>query len=424
VDELPDDIGQRIHQLRLGRGLTQRDLAEPKYTAAYVSSVESGKRKPSSDAMRYFAQRLEVSEQELATGQPGDSALSLSLAFTEALAGSTGSGIHGGSTGYGIHGVATGAGVATGFAEVAAVARQLGEHRWQAWALIELGQLDEAAGLLAGELPLDRVPLVLAQSQRAETRYAIHLLQRVRDEMFRDGFPDPDARHAISSHLAAHYLELGDDARAGEEATEALEFAGQPAGAADGYLMTARNLIVARRLADAAVALGQARAAFRRKALEPVIAACHRARGWIRRDSGQWEPAAADLLRARELYADAGKRLDVAVELAEVQRMRGLPDLARELLDEVLATPEPGTPLRVAHAYRELGLIAIAEGSAELAEARLLEAVEIYRRSGPRHDLARALRVLGDLLTRQERFAEAARTLRDGLVDLERISRN
>jgi transcriptional regulator with XRE-family HTH domain len=63
-------IGTRLQEMRTRRGLTQRALAEPGYTAAYVSTLEAGKARASEAALRYFAERLAVSYEELATGVP------------------------------------------------------------------------------------------------------------------------------------------------------------------------------------------------------------------------------------------------------------------------------------------------------------------------------------------------------------------
>lgn len=397
-----EETGQRIHRLRVERGLTQRDLAEPKYTAAYVSSVESGRRSPSREALRHFAERLGVSEHELATGRDTDSAVDLELALVQALA--SGSGL----------------------AEVAQTAQQLGDRRRRAWALLALDpreHLEEAARLLEGEPPPDRIPLVLARAAPSEPRYAIHLLEEALDELQRSGHPDPDARHALCVHLAERYLEIGDEDGAGAAAERALALSGplDPAAAADGYLVTARSLLEGRRPGDAMVALGQARALLRRARFDSALSACYRARGWMRRDAGELENAAADLTRARQLCGGTGTALDIGVELAEVQRRRGRLDLAEELVSEALESADDGGGLRQARAWREWGMLGLERGEIAEAEERLRRAVSLYRR-GPRHELARVLRTLGDLLCDQDRLAEAAEVLRSGLVDLERIS--
>ena len=44
--------------LRSERGLTQRQLAEPAYTPAYISTLEAGRVRPSETALRFLAERL------------------------------------------------------------------------------------------------------------------------------------------------------------------------------------------------------------------------------------------------------------------------------------------------------------------------------------------------------------------------------
>ncbi|GII62231.1 transcriptional regulator [Sphaerisporangium krabiense] len=413
MDDAHEDIGRRVHRLRTARGLTQRDLAEPNYTAGYVSSVESGRRTPSGDALRHFAARLGVSEDELALGRPVDPAIELEFALVEAMA------------------------TGTGLAAVAEHAATLGDTRRQAWALLasgEAGHLDTAARLLAGEPLPDRIPLILARADRATTEYAIHLLEEAREELSAAGHLDPDARYAVHSGLAARYLQAGADDRAAEAADEALALAGpgDPVTVGAGHLATARALLAARRVTDTAVALGQARSAYRRAALLPALAACFRARGRRLKTTGDLTSAAADLTRARQLYGDAEEALDVSVDLAEVHRRQGHHAAARALLlasltDHPLpqtappADPAGAPPLYVVRAYRELGLVALDEGDEAEAETRLRDAVTLAARRNARHELARAVDTLGTLLTTQNRMSDATEALRTGLLHLERI---
>src|SRR5438309_3619253 len=65
-------IGRRMQRLRVARGLTQAELASPKYTHSYVSTIEAGRRRPSRRALEHFAGRLGVSTEELETGLPPD----------------------------------------------------------------------------------------------------------------------------------------------------------------------------------------------------------------------------------------------------------------------------------------------------------------------------------------------------------------
>jgi tetratricopeptide (TPR) repeat protein len=67
VDD-PRRLGRRLREARLRAGLSQRDLAFPGCTNAYISRIESGNRIPSLQVIHEFARRLEVSPQYLATG--------------------------------------------------------------------------------------------------------------------------------------------------------------------------------------------------------------------------------------------------------------------------------------------------------------------------------------------------------------------
>jgi len=55
---LARDIGARLRRARLKAGLTQQQLAEGRYTKAYVSALENGLSRPSMAALDFFANRL------------------------------------------------------------------------------------------------------------------------------------------------------------------------------------------------------------------------------------------------------------------------------------------------------------------------------------------------------------------------------
>ncbi|MGZ8694542.1 MAG: helix-turn-helix domain-containing protein [Gaiellaceae bacterium] len=67
VDD-PAAVGERLRAARERAGLTQRDLAFPGCSPAYISRIESGDRIPSLQLLRELGRRLGVSEDFLATG--------------------------------------------------------------------------------------------------------------------------------------------------------------------------------------------------------------------------------------------------------------------------------------------------------------------------------------------------------------------
>ncbi len=68
VDD-PAAVGERLRSARERAGLTQRDLAFPGCSPAYISRIESGDRIPSLQLLRELGRRLGVSEDYLATGE-------------------------------------------------------------------------------------------------------------------------------------------------------------------------------------------------------------------------------------------------------------------------------------------------------------------------------------------------------------------
>src|SRR5213080_159526 len=64
------DVGARIRSLRTARGLTQAQLAEPQYTKAYISMLESGRTRASMKALEHIAGVLGVRPADLLGGAP------------------------------------------------------------------------------------------------------------------------------------------------------------------------------------------------------------------------------------------------------------------------------------------------------------------------------------------------------------------
>jgi transcriptional regulator with XRE-family HTH domain len=61
-------VGDRIRRLRIEKGLSQRDLASPGVTYAYISRIEAGNRLPSEKALRALAAKLGTTAHYLESG--------------------------------------------------------------------------------------------------------------------------------------------------------------------------------------------------------------------------------------------------------------------------------------------------------------------------------------------------------------------
>src|SRR5579864_9714868 len=80
-----ETIGERLKRLRLEKGLSQRELAAPGVSYAYISRIEAGTRQPSVKALRKLAAKLAVSADYLESGSEldPDSARELRLSDLE-----------------------------------------------------------------------------------------------------------------------------------------------------------------------------------------------------------------------------------------------------------------------------------------------------------------------------------------------------
>jgi transcriptional regulator with XRE-family HTH domain len=78
-----ETIGQRLKRLRLERGLSQRELAAPGVSYAYISRIEAGTRQPSVKALRKLAGKLGVSADYLETGSELDPAAARELRLSD-----------------------------------------------------------------------------------------------------------------------------------------------------------------------------------------------------------------------------------------------------------------------------------------------------------------------------------------------------
>jgi transcriptional regulator with XRE-family HTH domain len=65
----PEAVGRRLYEARESAGLSQRDLAFPGCSAAYISRIERGERIPSLQVMRELARRTGIGESTLAYGR-------------------------------------------------------------------------------------------------------------------------------------------------------------------------------------------------------------------------------------------------------------------------------------------------------------------------------------------------------------------
>ena len=421
----PGIIGRRVQQLRTERGLTQKQLAEPAYTPAYVSTLEAGRVRASEEALRHIAERLGVAYEELATGRPAHLATNLRLRLTDAQRT-----------------------LATGEAEIAAEqytallaeAESHGLNAECAAALLGLGECALDTGDLAtarlrfeesekrlADAPLPvRVPALRGRAVShylaGELRYSCYLLESTLDELNRGGLHDPDALLLLYAAVIAPYMDMGAHARAAQAAEYALALApqvGDPALLARMHRSVARTMIAEGRIAEADASLGKAAELYRQLQIRTELANCHWMRGYLYAQNGDMERAESELREAQTMHSAQRATLytsQVAVELADVLHRRGKSDEAAALLHDVLGdlSSERGA-VHSAAAHRLLGIIAEDARDTETAEEHYVRALSLLERAGAAGDLADLCRLLGDLFRRTGRTEAALDAYRTGL---------
>ncbi|MEU7576543.1 helix-turn-helix transcriptional regulator [Streptomyces sp. NPDC041068] len=429
----PAEIGRRVLRLRGERGLTQRQLAEPAYTPAYVSTLESGKVRPSEAALRHLAERLDVSYEELATGRPAHLGAGLRLRLTDArLALATGAPEDAAALFRALREEAVGHALVE---EEAAALQGLGD------CLLESGELAGARDcfaaverLLADEPLPRRVPAIRGRATAhlltGELRYACYLLESTLDELDAAGLHDPDALLLLYTASIAPYMDMGAHARAAHAAELALALAPRvddPALVAGMHRGVARTLIAEGRIAEADASLAKAQELYRQLHIRTELAHCHWMRGYVHAQDGDLEHAESELRTARDILASKRAALfteQVEVELADVLRRRGRTEEAETLLRPLLTTgDDEGTgslgagrgAVHAGGAHRLLGLIAEDRGDTERAEEHYCAALSLLERSSAAGDLADLCRLLGDLLRRTGRVEAAMDAYRTGL---------
>jgi len=218
-----ETIGERLKRLRLERGFSQRELAAPGVSYAYISRIEAGTRQPSVKALRRLAGKLGVTADYLETGSDVDpgSARELRVADLELA-------IRLGEVD----------GAEEALHELVADADAAGDRHSALRARVALaalaqerGAFSEAVALFEGALanePFDPIALidVYAELARAyagagRTRESVSLLERCLADLDGGDHAALEARYATL--LSYALSDIGEIARAEEVVQRALE---------------------------------------------------------------------------------------------------------------------------------------------------------------------------------------------------------
>ncbi len=425
------DVGQRLKRLRLQNGLTQKELADPRYTHAYVSTIEAGRRQPSPSALEHFATKLAVDVEELRTGRPAALESKLRLKLQEARRDISAGELEAASKAiarvlrdarrYKLSGV-----------EAKAVEYQalVEERRGNMQRALELYQ--DVEKIMIEEPPPALADCIAGQARcltdLGDVRYAIHMVESLVERLEREGFADPNALVRLYAPVVRAYVQLGLQSKASEYAEQALAMLPRvtdPFNQAVMHVNLAAAYLNDGRIQEADAALVRAEDLFRNLDLRAESAAAHLNRGYtLARGSGDRGTAKSELETALGLFASMGNGRGEAFalnELGRLARLEGDLETARIHLTrslEILSDGEDVGELALAHL--EYGLC-MKESDADVCEEHLRKAVALYTDAQQFLRAARAHRVLGDVLLERGRDEEASSVFRAGLWALEDI---
>ncbi len=420
-------LSTRMRKLRTARGMTQRELAEPKYSHAYVSTIEAGRRKPSREALEFFAERLAVDVEELATGKPAglearlearlmDARIDLSAGrldqADEAL-----SAITRDAKRFRLAPLEAKAEEARGLLlERRGETDSAFEHYRRAEEIVHAGPAGIRADAVAGT--------ARCLQAQGDVRYAIHILESMVESLDRDGIRDPEALVRLYSSLLDAYLDAGLFERAAACAAELDRLAprlSDPLRLAQMHLHVAHLYLVRGDIQDAERSLQRAEDAYRLLNLKVETGYAFLAKGYVLIRDGRLDEARHELEQALAIFEETGDGKDLTRalnELARVERLEGRMERAREFLERSITIMGASDAPILARAHRELGVV-LTDSDPAGAEKSLRSAIELYERSDQPVELAITYRALGDLQQSQGDAEAACESYRTGIVGLE-----
>lgn len=421
-------LGTRIRKLRETKGLTQKELAEPYYTHAYISTIESGRRSPDKQALEHIAHRLGVGTEELLTGRPPTLSSELDLGLSEARRQVSKGRVKEARKRY---------------EELAKEAKRFKLAGFEARATGGLALCEERGGrpreaaelylraqkLASRESALVRVDAIAGEARCAQAtgdiRYAIHLLESALIELERQKLEDPSAMLRLHASLIGAYFEAGLYQHAYRSAELALGLAPSVADAerlGNMHLNAAWALHHQGRARDAQDCLLKAQTYYEQLDLALELGRARLATGMMLARKGAARKARAELETAIEAFRESDSTIDEARtlnELARVWRSSGRLEEAAESLEASLALLEDKDhPGLAGWANRELGLC-LAESDPPVAEKHVRAAIELFELSAQPVQLAITHRVLGDLLGSKGKTRQACESYRTGILFLE-----
>ena len=408
-----ETIGQRLKRLRLERHLSQRELAAPGVSYAYISRIEAGTRQPSVKALRRLALKLGVTAAYLETGSQlaPEEHRELRLADLElALRLGDPANVEEDLEALLAEALAAGDVEATTRARVALATAAMERGDWQASAQLLEAAIDHEAFAPAEHFELYAY-LGRSYAHSGRQQDAVQLYERCIAELGDSGDAALEARYA--AQLSYALIDAGDLPRAEEIVGHALDRLNETH---DPYMRVRLYWSMARLAhaeSRAPLALANIRKAI--ALLQATDDTLHLARahilaGGITLSRGDPDGAEGHLDRAEQLLsvpAAAEDVVEITIHRARIATMRGQGAEAVTLARSALELSAGANPIDEGRAFSVLadGLVLTEEHAA--ADEAYRRAVEGLERQGQWRDATNACRAWAKMLREQGREEQA-----------------
>lgn len=392
------ELGKRIRRLRLARGLTQADLAEPNYTHAHVSTIESGRRMPSEVALEFFAQKLGVDTEELSTGRPPGIAPELRRELEKArLDLSKGEISRVRSTVQAIRKQAKGFGLARVEARALEIEGIAFEQSGDAEAALRC--YERAVDALQGDAPTARAYAIAGQVRCLkalnEPHHAVFVGENYLERLKKLRMTAPAAVLRVESALVLAYFSAGSRSKAltaADDCQKLIPKVNDPSTLAAAYVNVGAVQLDSGFHDDANVSFAKAEELFEALELQNESAMALLARGYNLARSNDLTQARKALEKASPLLVDSGNNSEHAnaeMELARLDRLEGNSEMAASRLERALELLSEGEQPRLqAWAHRELGLV-FAKNDPKKSQKHFSTALGLYESNGVYLEVAR-----------------------------------
>jgi tetratricopeptide (TPR) repeat protein len=377
-------LGDRLRQLRVSAGLTQTDLAGDRFSKEYISQIERGKTRPTSETVEWLAMRLGVDAGYLANGVSADERAKAEAILARA------------DTLLSEH----------------AFSEAIDEYTRSLPAVLGTGAPELRVRALNGE--------AMARAQNGDVKTALTLLGESRALVEGESFSDIDRAEVIFRLGVCRYM-LSSIATAVSLFNEALalsERSGLPSDELRLGVFAWRSRCY-RRQRDFEAAREDVE-----RALE-LAEAMHDARALgqayfqasiLAERAGHWALARTYAEKAKSQYEEIADRTNIARllnNLGGIEFLLGKPERAIEHLKHAFAVAlEVGRDEEAATAVNSLAQVHLRTGDATRAEEQALHALKLIGdRENMLDEVGNARLVLGRALLLQDRLDEAEEAL-------------